>query len=197
MKARPRFGRRRGAGTTLVEMIFAVAIGCTVLGALLTSLAYIFRNDAAVTAYSTAEGNQMRISDYIAFDVRRALSVNVTNDVLTITVPDYYNDGGVIPAAGTVPQDPVLVNGSVTYGTQPVTITYYQQGSNFYRTVNGAPTVIAGDVADFSVTAESAGHAISCTTTFSPSFTFNPSAGAIAATSVFTNVYPRNVSARP
>ena len=178
-------------------MIFAVAIGAVVLGALMTSISYIYRNNAAIISYATAEGNQMRISDYIAFDVRRALSVNVANDVLTITVPDYYNNGGVMPSVGATPQDPVLVNGAVTYTTKPVTITYYQQGSNFYRTINGVPTVVAEDVADFTVAASTSGKAISCTTTFSPTFHYNPSAGAIAATSVFTTIYPRNVTAQP
>ena len=178
-------------------MIFAALLGCTVLGAMFTSMSYCYRNSSAVEAYATSEGNQMRISDYIAFDVRRSLSVNATNDVLTMTVPDYYGNGGVIPSTGAAPKDPVLVNGSVTYSPNPITITYYQQGSNFYRTLNGAASVIAEDVADFSVTAALSGKAVTCTTTFSPAFTLDTSAGAVAATSVFTTVYPRNTGPPP
>ncbi len=197
MKRRRHGHNQRCAGTTLVEMIFATLVGCTVLGAMFTSMSYCYRNSAAVEAYATDEGNQMRISDYIAFDVRRSLSVSAVNDVLTITVPDYYGNGGAIPAPGAVPRDPVLVSGSVTYSPNPVTVTYYQQGPKFYRSLNGAASVIAEDVADFSVTAGLTGKAVTCTTTFSPAFTLDTSAGAVAATSVFTTVYPRNAGPPP
>ncbi len=188
--------KQRLAGVTLVEMVFAAAIGCAVIGALLVALSVLRRNYAAVEAYAVAEGNQMRISDYIAFDVRRSLTVNVVNNVLTITVPDYYGNGGAVLNSASTPLEPVVVNGSAGYDAAPLTIKYYQQGSVFQRTVNGVATAIADDVADFSVTAQDLGDAVSCRMTFSPRFAMNPSADAIAATSVFIKVYPRNASAR-
>jgi hypothetical protein len=125
------------------------------------------------------------------------LTVSVADDVLTLTVPDYYGNGGAMPSPGSTPSDPKVVNGLVSYSPTPVTITYYQQGASFYRTVNGVPTEIANNVADFAVTEAASGSFVTCSTTFSPSFTYNPSADAIAATSVFTSVYPRNASAQP
>ena len=116
--------------------------------------------------------------------------------MLTITVPDYYGNSGAAPGATTAPLDPTVVNGRAMYDAPPVTITYYQQGSVFYRKVNQVAAAIADDVADFSVTAQDLGNSVTCTTTFSPRFTVRPSADAIAATSVFTKVYPRNASAR-
>jgi hypothetical protein len=182
---------------TLLEIMCSATIGLAVVGAFVESVSYLSRHSAAVIGYTTAEGDQMRISDYIAFDVRRALSTAVAKDILTITIPDYYGNGGVMPGPGSIPKDPTLVNGSLVYGATPVTITYYQQGSSFYRAVNGIPTKIAEDVADVTVNTTVASEMITCMTTFSPSFTWTPSAGAIAETSVFTSVYPRNTSAQP
>ncbi len=90
----------------------------------------------------------------------------------------------------------MVVNSAVVYKAAPVTIAYYQQGSVFYRSVNGAAAAVADDVADFVINAQDLGSSVTCTTTFSPRFTRHPSASAIAATSVFTNVFPRNASAR-
>jgi hypothetical protein len=187
----------RTAGMTLLEVMCSATIGLAVVGAFVESVSDLSRHSAAVIDYTTSEGDQMRISDYIAFDVRRSLSTNVVKNVLTVTIPDYYGNSGATPAAGTTPKDPTLVNGNLTYGASPITITYYQQGSSFYRAVNGAPTAIAQDVADFTVNVATTGEMITCTTTFSPSFTWTPAAGAIAATSVCTSVYPRNIGAQP
>ncbi|MBV9658776.1 MAG: hypothetical protein JO295_11760, partial [Verrucomicrobia bacterium] len=62
--------------------------------------------------------------------------------------------------------------------------------------VNGTPTAIANDVADFNVTTVDLTNTVTCTTTFSPRFTLSPSAGAIASTTTYTKVYLRNNCAR-
>lgn len=188
--------KRRLQALTLVETAITSGISVIVFGVLMFALMSLQRNYAAVEAYGAAEGNQMRISDYLALDVRRALDIAAANDVLTLTVPDYYGNGGAAPAGTAAPVDPVPSGSRVTYGATPLTVKYYQQGNNFNRSVNGVVTVIATDVADFRVTIQDSASTVSCTTTFSPRFTLAPTASAVAATSVFTKVYVRNVSAR-
>ena len=182
---------------TLTEMMVSLAASTAVLAALMSALITLSRNYAAVQAYSSSEGNQGRIADYISADLRRSLSVTAVNNVLTITIPDYYNNLGVAPSPGATPLDPSITNGAVAYGAgSPVTITYYKSGNSFYRSVNGTPTAIANDVADFNVTTVDLTNTVTCTTTFSPRFTLSPSAGAIASTTTYTKVYLRNNCAR-
>ena len=189
--------RRARAAVTLVEMMVSLGASTVILAALLTALITLQRNYAAVQAYASAEGNQGRISDYLSADLRRALGASAASNVLTIKIPDYYNTAGAAPSPGATPLNPSVVNNAVVYGTgAPVTVTYYQSGNAFYRSVNGTPTAIAVDVADFIVSVQDLVSTVTCTTTFSPRFTLAPSASAIAATSTFTKVYLRNASAR-
>jgi hypothetical protein len=57
---------------TLVETITAMACGTIVLAALLAMSISLQRSFAAVEGYSVAEGDQLRVQDYIAMDCRRA-----------------------------------------------------------------------------------------------------------------------------
>src|SRR5713101_858838 len=57
---------------TLVETITAMACGTIVLVALLAMSISLQRSFAAVEGYSIAEGDQLRVQDYIAMDCRRA-----------------------------------------------------------------------------------------------------------------------------
>jgi len=57
---------------TLVETITAMACGTIVLAALLAMSISLQRSFAAVEGYSIAEGDQLRVQDYIAMDCRRA-----------------------------------------------------------------------------------------------------------------------------
>src|SRR4029077_5262769 len=78
--------RRLLSGFTLVEMLMTLASSSTVLTALVMGGVALHRSLAALEGYSTAEGDQLRVSDYIALDVRRALTASVdANNVLTIT----------------------------------------------------------------------------------------------------------------
>ncbi len=86
--------RRRLQAMTLVETAITSGISVIVFGILMFALMSLQRNYAAVEAYGAAEGNQMRISDYLALDVRRALDISAANNVLTLTVPDYYGTSG-------------------------------------------------------------------------------------------------------
>src|SRR5215472_2304826 len=113
---------------TLVEMMVAVGCGSIILATVLTAGVALQRSFAAVEGYSIAEGDQLRVLDYIALDCRRALSASVANNTLTLTVPVYYD-------SNSNPTTPTLTNGATSYGTGSVTITYSKNGSSFTRHV--------------------------------------------------------------
>ncbi len=83
---------------TLVEMLMTIASSSIVLTALISGGVALVRSFAAVEGYSIAEGDQLRVSDYISMDVRRALTASVdNNNVLTITIPNYYDANNANP----------------------------------------------------------------------------------------------------
>src|SRR5438552_14242113 len=84
-------GRNIRHAFTLVEMMMTVGCGSLMLAAVMTAGVALQRSFAAVEGYSVAEGDQLRVLDYIAMDCRRALSASVANNTLTITVPVYYD----------------------------------------------------------------------------------------------------------
>jgi Tfp pilus assembly protein PilW len=184
---------------TLVEMMAAVGCGSIILAAVLTAGVALQRSFAAVEGYSIAEGDQLRVLDYIAMDCRRALSASVANNTLTLTVPVYYD-------SNSNPTTPTLTNGAVSYGTGTVTITYSQNGSNFNRhivvadsgntTTSDVTTAIATNVASFIVAPQDLTSTVSCSITFSPRFTYLPGPGPIAGTTVYCNTFLRNAGAR-
>ncbi len=191
-------GSRRPCGTTLFETLVAVSLGAIVSAAVLTGLSVLQRTWAATEAYALAQGSQVRIADTLARDVRRALSVGVADNVLTLTLPDYLGNGGAPAGPGAPAVDPVVIGNNLAYGPTPLTVRYFQQGAAFVREVNGGPPEpVAEDVADFQVAAADVGESVTCALTFSPRFTLAPSADAVAGTLVFNRTFLRNVSARP
>src|SRR5215467_10373422 len=191
--------RNNRLGFTLVEMMVAVAAGSLMLGAVLAAGVALQRSFAAVEGYSIAEGDQLRVLDYIAMDCRRALTASVANNTLTLTVPVYYD-------SNSNPTTPSLTNGAVSYATGTVTITYSQSGTNFNRhivvadsggtTTSDVTTAIATNVASFTVAPQDLTSSVSCSITFSPRFTYLPGPGPIAGTTVYCNTFLRNAGAR-
>ena len=174
----------------------ALTAGLIILAATTVTFVGVQRLHAAVEDYSMDEGSQMLISDYISMDLRRCLDVTAVNNVLTITIPDYYSNGGVKPSSTAVPNNPTVVGNSISYGNTNVTVKYYLQGSSFIREVNGTQNAIADNVSDFSITDQDLTTAVTCTTTFQPRFATAATANEIAGSKVYTKVYLRNVLAR-
>jgi Tfp pilus assembly protein PilW len=188
----------RGA-FTLVEMMMAVGCGSLILAAVVTAGVCLQRSFAAVEGYSTSEGDQLRVLDYIAMDCRRALSASVASNILTLTVPNYYDSSGN-PVAPTLNS-----SGAIQYNSgATTTITYAQSGSNFVRTVGptatwptgNAATAIATKVSAFTVTSADLTSTVSCYITFSPRFVYLPGPGPIVGTTVYCNTFLRNAIAR-
>jgi len=194
------FRQKARAGFTLVEIMVSVGCGSLILAALMAASVGLQRSFAAVEGYSTAEGNQLRVLDYIAMDCRRALSASVASNTLTLTVAGYYQANGTAYApAFNSTTNAVQYNGGATY-----TIQYSQSGSNFVRTVGptatwptgNTATAIATNVSSFTVALQDLTSTVSCSITFSPSFTDSPGPGPIAGTTVHSNTFLRNASAR-
>jgi len=194
------FTKKTRAAFTLVEMMLSVGCGSLVLAAVLTAGVCLQRSFAAVEGYSMAEGDQLRVLDYIAMDCRRALSASVANNILTLTVPTYYQAGGTpYPPTFNAGSNAIQYNGGATY-----TIQYSQSGSSFARTVGptatwptgNETTSIATHVSSFTVTPQDLTSTVSCSITFSPRFVFLPGPGPVAGTTVYCNTFLRNAGAR-
>jgi Tfp pilus assembly protein PilW len=189
----------RQSAFTLIEMMLSLGCGSVILAAVVTAGVCLQRSFAAVEGYSVAEGDQLRVLDYIAMDCRRALSASIANNVLTLNVPVYY-------AANKNPITPILTSGTLSYGSGSVTIVYSQDGSNFTREViirdssntitSDATTPIATNVSSFTVTPSDLTSSLSCSITFSPRFVYLAAPGPVAGTTVYCNTFLRNAGAR-
>jgi hypothetical protein len=150
------------------------------------------RNYAAATDFATNHADQMRISDYLALDLRRALSVVVAgpNDA-TINIPSYYD-------SNHSPQDPTLASdGSIYYGTagSSVAVHYYLSAGTIYRQEGAAatPVALAVNVADFTFSVVDAGKVVTTQIKFSPTFVSSgASANATAGTTFYNTTLLRN-----
>jgi Tfp pilus assembly protein PilW len=207
------FRQKTSTGFTLVEMMVSLGCGSLILAALMAASVGLQRSFAAVEGYSTAEGNQLRVLDYIAMDCRRAIpdlndpdttdltAVKVTANTLTLHVAGYYQPAGTpyAPTFNSATTDTIQYNTGATYKIQ-----YSQSGSNFVRTVGptaswptgNTATAIATNVSSFNVTVQYLTSTVSYKITFSPSFTYSPGAGPIAGTTVYSNTFLRNAGAR-
>lgn len=190
----------RGAGQaafTLVETMVGAAVASIVLAVLATGSIALMRSYNASEDYSTAQADQLRVLDYISRDVRRALSVSVTASPtkLTLTVPDQYAAAAPnrkFRAPTMTAQGKTL---TATYGTTPITVSYYVSGSNFVREESGALTVIATGVSDFQPVFNStdpAGKTVNTTLTFAPIFRRFLSSDARTATTMTSRAVMRN-----
>ena len=216
MKIYPRPER---AAFTLAEMMMSMACGSVVLAALLTAGVALQRSFAAVEGYSIAQGDQLRVQDYIAMDCRRATSVVIDNGswvlsggtwswvsnvsgpvTLIISVPNYYDNNG----APVAPDSSVYsTTGAIQYGSAtPTKISYYQSGNSFMRQIGSNSTqakAIATNVSGFNVkplSQSATNGTVSCSITFAPKFVYVAGANPIAGTTVYSNTFLRNAGAR-
>ena len=102
-------GKRLILATTIVETAMALGIGTAILAALTTASVALQRSFVAIEDYTKGMNDQMRISDYLALDMRRAFSVNLTGScqspplTVTLTIPNFY-------ASANVPNDPKITS---------------------------------------------------------------------------------------
>lgn len=177
---------------SLVELIVAAAVGSIVMAAMLSGAMMIQRCLAGAEDFALAKGDQARLSDYLALDLRRALTVTAGpaggSTIMTATIPAYYDNTGQ-------PRTPTITNYVANYGdaAQPVTVVYRKIGSSIVRQENaGALQIIAENVADFQLSVEDLGKVVKTQITFAPRFRHVATAGTREATSVFTTTLLRN-----
>jgi prepilin-type N-terminal cleavage/methylation domain-containing protein len=123
-------------GFTLTELCISLAIFSIVSAGLLMGFTSLERSYAATTAYTINHADQLRLSDYLAMDLRRAVAVQPAQNNTTIFIPRYYDANGV-------PLKPALDGkGGVFY-------TATDMAAKTVRTGSGPPSVTLGNNGDY------------------------------------------------
>jgi hypothetical protein len=120
--------------------------------------------------FSAHHADEIRISDYLARDLRSALEFSATgtglSTVVTIKAPNYYKTDGTRRDPSIQSDGTVCYKDASTAATTS-TITYSFSNGNMIRTQNGTSVVIASAVEDFQLTL------LDSTTDTTASSTFN------------------------
>ena len=167
--------------------MMSTAIFATVSAALLMGFVSLKRSYAATTDFAINHADQMRISDYLALDFRRAVKVDPPsrNDV-SIYIPCYYDS---TPARSV--QTPLLDGkGGVYYGAQnsSIRVQYYLSAGVIYRQEGAAaPVALAVEVQDFVFDTTDLGKVIKTSITFKPNFRSAGATVEIANATAFHN----------
>ncbi len=182
-----RFTRSRWiGGFALAEIMISTAIFSAVSAGLLLSFVALKRSYAATMDFAINHGDQMRISDYLALDFRRAVAVTAVRNDASISIPCYYDS---TPTKS--PQTPVLNGkGGVYYGTSTcaVMVRYYLSGGVIYRKEgNDEPTALAVDVQDFEFDATDLGKVVKTSVTFKPTFRSQGASATVRTATAFHN----------
>jgi prepilin-type N-terminal cleavage/methylation domain-containing protein len=189
---------RREGGFSLAELMISLAVFSFVSLGLLMGFVSLQRNYSATTDFALSHGDQMRVSDYMAMDFRRALAVPSLqpNDAL-IDIPVYY-DGDNAPTTPTLNG-----TGGVYYGTldgsgnvQIVRVHYYLQNGSIYRQQGSGPAVVlATSVNAFnfpSVAIPDQGKVVKTLITFKPKFASETNPTVINETAFYNTTLLRN-----
>ena len=164
--------QRRTSGHTLVEVLVASACMAILSAGLLVGIMSIQKSYLACSHHVTAQTQQMRLTDYMALDLRRASTVVTSGSTLTLTIPDYY---AVDPVTGVkTPRMPTLSGGYAVYGNDansPV-VRYYQEGEYIKRSEGADPILtLCSDVQDFLISySDSQNQKVAVSVTFLPRF---------------------------
>lgn len=177
-------------GLVLSEVMVAVGIFSVVSMVLLMGFTSLERNYAASSDFAINHADEMRISDYLAQDLRRAISVQAAQNDTIINIPNYYDSSGN-------PRTPTLDgHGGVVYGPSgsSVRIHYYLSGSQIYRQENAGPAVaLATNVADFVFDITDLSKVVTTRITFKPIYRVSgASPDAIAGTAFYNTTLLRN-----
>ena len=182
--------KRHAGGFLLAEMMISTLIFSAITLGLLMGFTALERNYSATADFALNHADQMRISDYLALDLRRALSVVAARNDTSIYIPNYYDSNGN-------PQTPVLdQHGGVYYGAQgsSIRVHYYLSAGTIYRQKdNATATALATNVQDFVFDVTDAGKVVSTRITFNPTFgSGRASSDATAATAFYNTTLLRN-----
>ena len=186
-----RVDAQRDGGYALSELLISSSIFLAISLGLLMGFTSLERNYAATSDFSLNHADEMRISDYMALDLRRAIAVQAAENDTTIYIPAYYDQSGN-------PQTPALDGqGGVSYGPSgntSVQIHYYLLAGSIYRQQGSAsPTPLAVNVQDFTFNVTDAGKVVTTRITFKPTFrSSGASSDATTATAFYNTTLLRN-----
>ena len=172
-------------GFALAELLISTAIFSSVTAGLMMAFIALNRSYAATKDFAMNHADQMRISDYMALDFRRAIKVDPPNpNDVSIYIPCYYD-------AGQNPQTPTLDGkGGVYYGAKDssIKVHYYLLAGVIYRQ-EGAndPVALATDVQDFVFDTTDLGKVITTSITFRPTFRSSGASDTVAKATAFYN----------
>jgi prepilin-type N-terminal cleavage/methylation domain-containing protein len=186
---------------TLPEILVATAILSLVTAALMVGITTLQRTFRASQHHAKSQIEQARLLDYVARDLRRALTVAVDtfdgSSRIKITIPDYYDEKGTPDdTSDDVPRQPKIVGRTIEYGDAPVNVSYYKQGSTIFRNYRGRITPIVTDVTDFNLTYVDEGkQTVEIAVTFVPRYHFSGlnEKDARAATRATSTILLRNM----
>jgi Tfp pilus assembly protein PilW len=185
MRASAELGKK--GGHTLLEVMISVCIGAMILAAVVSAIIALQTLFVATDQYYMATSDQTRVLDYIALDLRRALSATVSNQAqtLTLTLPDYVDYTQNPP----VPRSPTLsATGTVVYGSsanQP-TVTYTLTGTAPNQVIQRTLTTASGTVMATTLTVAAANYQMSFYTPTNPGSVTPFSLGGIGQPSTLT-----------
>jgi len=173
--------RKAVAATTLAEVLIAMVVSMFMFIAILTGTIALNQIFSGAMNYCSGTTDQQRAMDYIARDLRRALTVTVSqnNQTLTVTVPDCYSsyDSQGNPNSALVA--PTITSGAVNYGNpaKPLTICYYVSNGQLLRqqtigaTGASSTLVIANSVQDLTSTFQNLTSIVTFNVSFLPTMT--------------------------
>lgn len=206
------------AGFTLAEVLMAAGSSSIVLSGLVAGSIALQRSWMAAKDYADGENDQMRISDYLAVDMRRAISVTPDGTGgVTVVLPGFYDTNGN-PVAPTVVQKMgwppgakkhhhhkhknIIIGQSSSYSSGVTQTVKYYKGSSarvgtdptiFYRETGGVANPIATDVSDFQIALTDDDVYAKTQITFSPRFRTGANSTATAGTTYYQTTLLRNL----
>ena len=170
--------RNRSTAFTLVEIMVGMAIASAMLAAALYAGLGVLRSLEAADDYSYESNEQLRAMDYIARDIRGALTLIVSSggQTLEVTLPQYYSSYDTQGNPTGSPMDPSLAGGVPTYGNiaQPLLVTYSVSGQRLIReqtiqsTAATTRLVVCENVNDFQLLFVPQSTAVQYSITFQP-----------------------------
>lgn len=172
---------------SMVELMVSLAVGSLILAAVASGTIAMQKLFVATDQYYMATSDQMRVLDFIALDMRRAVSGSVSNgaQTLALTIPDYVDYTQNPPAARS---PSVSATGKVTYGaaaSQP-TVVYALSGTAPNQVIQRTLTAADGSVAKTTLTSAAANYQMSFFDPANPGSTTAFSLGGIGQPSSIT-----------
>lgn len=178
--------RPRNSGFTLVELLVGMAISLVGLSGLSVGSIALQRSFEAANYQMNAQNDQLRVLDYLSRDFHLASKVTRADDGAKITVSLPVRSTGT-PSLNLGP-----LLGSVTGTATTQTVSYYVEGGEFIREVNGGQSVLA-DTVD-SVQFDTDGAYVTTSVVFTPRFSYSPTMVTQPLTRAQSRVYLRNAT---